>query len=275
MAFTSDLTVDEFTLARSAGLRPLRLVAGAVALNSTSYASAPYLRTVDPYQMHPGQTALLGKGPDRRAQFQRVALDRLREEATACGADIVTGITVDERWVTLADDEPGHCEITARGTAMTAAHPGAAAVPGQPPVLTTLTVKDCAILARRGYAPAGMLTASAEVMGRSAWDIPPGRRDGELTMREVAKALTVTQDRPEYAEATRAAYTAAIEELNAAAAQAGADAAIGITISHTVRGEGYGFSVLARAAANAITAVPGPGDGTGPLTIMPVRRLDG
>lgn len=272
MAFTSALSVDEFALARAAGLRPLRLVGGAVALNSVSYTRLPYPRTVDPHQLRPGETALVGKGPDRRARFQRTALERLREEAAACGADLVTGVTVDERWVVLADDDAGHHEITVRGTAMALTDPRVPATSG-PPVLTTMSVKEYAILADRGYRPAGMVTASAEVMGRSAWDVPPGRRDGEMTMREVAKAMTVTQDRPEYADATRAAYSAAVGELDRAARESGAEAVTGITVTHTMSDEGYGFSVMARATANAITARPGAAS-PGPLTIMPVRRLD-
>lgn len=273
MAFTSDLSVTGFTVARSAGLRPLRLVGGAVVLNDGSFTRTLYPRTVDPYQLRPGQAVLLGKGPDRRARFQRTALDRLREEAAACGAGIVTGVTVAERWVSFADDEPSHLEITARGTAMEVLGPRPGGAAGEP-VLTSLSVGEYEILARQGYAPAGMLTASAEVMARSAWDIPPGRRDGELTLREVAKEMTVTQDRPEYADATRLAYTEAVGELNAAAAKAGAETLSGITVSHTVREEGYGFSVLAHATAEALVSVPRADGDAGPLTIAPVRRLN-
>lgn len=276
MAFTSALSVPEFALARSVGLRPLRLVAGGGVFSVYPYWSPYASRALDPYQLRPGQTALAWQGADAWVQAREQVLDRLRREAADCGADIVTGITWRERPAPSpvsgrsgAEDK----EVTATGTALAVDGPRP---PGPAnPALTSMGLRDYAALARSGYAPAGLVMAAAQVVGRSAWDPRPDRRSGELTALQVAKEMMVTQDRPEYADATHLTYSAAVAELRAAAARLDASGITAITIQRTVQTEVYGFLMRARATGTAVTAAPGrPGDAD-PLAIMPVRRLDG
>jgi uncharacterized protein YbjQ (UPF0145 family) len=278
MAFTSALPVQEFALARSVGLRPLRLVAGggvfSVYPSWTAYVSG----ALDPWQLRPGQTALAHQGADEWVEVREQVLDRLRKEAAGCGADIVTGITWRERPAPSFDSgrpDAENREVTVTGTALAVDGPRPPGPALRAPVLTSMGLRDYAALARSGYAPAGLVMAAAQVAGRSAWDPAPDRRPGELTSRQVVKEMMVTQDRPEYADATRLAYSAAVAGLHAAAARLDASGITAITIERTVETEIYGFVMRARATGTAVTAAPGrPGD-AGPLAIMPVRRLDG
>ena len=277
MAFTSALSVGEFALARSVGLRPLRLVGGGgVFLVFPYWLSSGRSGTFDPYQLRPGQTALAPQGADGWIRPRKQVLDRLRREAADCGADIVTGITWRERAAPSPLSDAPYEEVTATGTALAFEVPRAPGSLARDPALTSMGLRDYATLTRSGYAPAGLVMAAAMAGGRSAWDVRPDRQAGELTARQVVKEeMMVTQDRPEYADATRLAYSAAVGELHAAAARLGASGVTGITIERTVRRVVYGFVMCARATGTAVTAAPGrPGD-AGPLTIMPVRRLDG
>lgn len=279
MAFTSALSVEELALARSAGLRPLRLVGG-----SGAFAIYPYQSyfgasgTADPYQLRPGQTALARRGGDGWTRACEQVLERLRREAADCGADIVTGITWREKPMPHPASVAAYAEVkevTATGTALALDGPRAPASPARDPALTSMSLRDYATLARSGYAPAGLVMAAAQAVGRSAWDPRPDPQAGELTARQVVKEMMVIQDRPEYADATRLAYSAAVAELNAAAARLGAPGVTGITIERTVQSETYGFLMSVRATGTAVTAAPGRPRDAGPLNIMPVRRLNG
>jgi uncharacterized protein YbjQ (UPF0145 family) len=278
MAFTSALSVQEFALARSLGLRPLRLVAGGGVFSVYPYWFPYNYAALDPYQLRPGQTALACQGADAWVRTREQVLDRLRREAADCGADIVTGITWRERPAPSFESGRANAEnkeVTAMGTALAVDGPRPPGPALRDPALTSMGLRDYAALARSGYAPAGLVMAAAQVAGRSAWDPRPDRRPEELTARQVAKEMMVTQDRPEYADATHLAYSAAVAELHAAAARLDASGITAITIERTVQTEVYGFVVRARATGTAVTAAPGgPGD-AGTLAIMPVRRLDG
>jgi hypothetical protein len=115
MSFTGDLSASEFSLAAEAGLRPLRLVGAA----GSFYLPPP---VAGGRVLRRGATL----GPmDYAARSNRArdtVLDRLREEARACGAHIVTGVGL--RRQTPRQPVPGdgltdvYQEFTAVGTAM-------------------------------------------------------------------------------------------------------------------------------------------------------------
>lgn len=268
MAFTSGLSVEEFTLAQSAGLRPLGLVGGAGVYRFGAQRSRSNGSTIHfldfprdlvrrsariRYGMNPGETKLVCKGTDNWTWGREQALSRLGQEARDRGANLVTGIRM--RSSRITDDFSGTFhQITATGTAMIADR-----LLLNGPALTTMTVSDYTALARTGHYPVGIVMSAARTVGR----VKPSWR-GRLA-----------QERPEYSEATRLAYAAAADDLTSAARRLGAHGVTAITITRSVEREDGGFSLLARAAGTAVLSVPAARQKSGPLTIVPVRRVHG
>jgi uncharacterized protein YbjQ (UPF0145 family) len=167
VSFTSDLSVSEFAMAAEAGLRPLRLIGAAGGFYLPPHvAGGRALRS--------GATLGPADYAARSNRARDTVLDRLREEARACGAHVVIGVSL--RRQSARQPVPGdgpadvYQEFTAIGTAMALAD---RADPGPPaderePVLTNLRVPDYCKLVRHGFTPAGLVTATAVAVGRAA-----------------------------------------------------------------------------------------------------------
>jgi len=283
MSFTSDLSVSEFRLAAEVGLRPLQLVGAAgvfylpsLVANSRALRRGATLGPVD-YAA-------------RSNHARDTVLDRLREEARACGAHVVTGVSL--RRQTLRQPVFGggpadlYQEFTAVGTAMALADradPGPSA-DERGPVLTNLRVPDYCKLVRHGFTPVGLVAATAAASGRAARNgsLPPasaayGPTDPGLgIIRGVPGRL---HDRPEYHAVTRKAYSVALEKLRTAAGLLGAAGITAIEIDRLrAEREQTEWSdetiVVVHAAGTAVApSAPSP-ERPATLTLMPVRHLD-
>src|SRR5437870_5657211 len=148
--FTSDLSVNEFSLLTATGLRPVTQVMG-----SSVYHVG--------WQGTPG--TLFGSSAMGRGAFElevlseawnnarSLALSRLQQEARFAGADAVVGVHI--QWG-AHDFAPNAVEMVAVGTAVRTSGTERT----DPPVLTDLSGQDLWNLLRAGYRPVGVVGAT-------------------------------------------------------------------------------------------------------------------
>jgi uncharacterized protein YbjQ (UPF0145 family) len=146
--FTSDLSVSEFLLVRSAECEPIAQVMG---------SSVFHVGTISDYRGRTGEVTTLSNA---HRNSRRAALDRLQQEAALVEADAVVGVRINDRMITMGSRGKGGdaggevLEFTVIGTAVKApwiAHP-----PGRP-VLTDLSGQDLWALHQDGFQPCGFL----------------------------------------------------------------------------------------------------------------------
>jgi uncharacterized protein YbjQ (UPF0145 family) len=146
--FTSDLTVNEFLLARDVQAQPISQVMG---------SSVYHVGQIADYK---GSTGEITKLSEAHREVRRRALARLWQEAALLGADAVIGARLRERMITMGargkggDDGGEVLEFTVVGTAVRA--PWITHAPGNP-VVTDLTGQDLWALAQEGFEPTGFL----------------------------------------------------------------------------------------------------------------------
>jgi uncharacterized protein YbjQ (UPF0145 family) len=146
--FTSDLSVNEFVLARQTGVTPISQVMG---------SSIYHVGRIADYK---GATGEINTISDAHREARRLALSRIWQEARAVQADAVIGVRLGERLVTKGahgkggDDGDEIIEFTVVGTAVRA--PFLRAQPGNP-IVTDLNGQDLWALASAGYAPVGLV----------------------------------------------------------------------------------------------------------------------
>jgi uncharacterized protein YbjQ (UPF0145 family) len=160
--FTSDLSVNEFLMARDAGCEPIAQVMG---------TSIFHIGQIPDYK---GRTAELTVISDGHREARRAALSRLFQEAKAVNADAVIGAHLRERMITMGsrgkggDDGGEVLEFTVVGTAVRApflVHP-----PGQP-IVTDLSGQDLWALAQEGWEPCAFLFEFCRYHG---WHVTAG-----------------------------------------------------------------------------------------------------
>ena len=149
--FTSDLSVNEFLLARKAGLRPLTQVMG----SSIYHVGWRYMgRTISSGEIASVTEAL--------NQARQLALGRLGEEAARIGADLVVGVHVKRAGYDWAADM---IEFSAIGTAMKLE--GNAS--GEAPALSNVSGQDFWKLYQSGYWPVGVVGGSSVYHAVPSW----------------------------------------------------------------------------------------------------------
>ena len=146
--FTSDLSVNEFMLAKDAGCDPISQVMG---------SSIFHVGEIPDYKGKTGEIRVISDG---HRESRRMALARLFEEAKLVGADAVIGVHLRDRMITMGkrgkggDDGGEILEFTVVGTAVRASwidHPEGV------PVITDLSGQDLWALHRDGFEPCGFL----------------------------------------------------------------------------------------------------------------------
>lgn len=146
--FSSDLSVDEFLLARQSGYQPLGLVSG------SSVYHIGWNTWMQTGEMD-GQTRSLSMAAGS-------AIDRLRQEASGMGALGVVGVE-------LRIGRPGWgehmVEVVAIGTAIRAS----GAPPGQEPFLSGLSGQEFWSLLRSGVRPTGLVFGNSAFYIYSDW----------------------------------------------------------------------------------------------------------
>lgn len=199
--FSSNLSVDELTLARQSGYAPLGLVSGA------SVYHVGWNRWTVTGELS-AETQALGAAV-------YTALDRLRQEAQGMGALGVVGVE-------LKIEAPGWgerlVETVVTGTAINV-H---GSPPAPQPFLSGISMQEYWSLLRSGVRPAGL------VFGNSAFYIYSGM------WTRMQTASWFNQEVGLYAQALRGAQGLAFGRLHQAAAATGASGIIGVNISHTL-----------------------------------------
>jgi uncharacterized protein YbjQ (UPF0145 family) len=168
--FTSDLSVNEFVLARDAGCHPIAQLMG---------SSIYHIGQIPDYK---GKTAELTIISDAHRASRRRALARLWREAVLVGADAVIGVKLRDRMITMGargkggDDGGEVIEFTVVGTAIRApflTHPK-----GEP-IVTDLTGQDLWALVQDGWEPCGFFFDFCKFHGWHVTSGPSG--GGEVT----------------------------------------------------------------------------------------------
>ncbi|MFI5296927.1 MAG: heavy metal-binding domain-containing protein [Polyangiales bacterium] len=190
--FTSDLSVNEYLLARDAGCEPIAQVMG---------SSIYHIAQIPDYK---GKTAELEVLSDGHRESRRLAIARLAKEAALVGADAVIGAHLRERMITMGsrgkggDDGGEVIEFTVVGTAVKA--PFLDRKQGDP-VVTDLSGQDLWALVMEGWEPCGFLFEFCRYHG---WHVTSGRGGvGELddakdcieSARKIAASRMIEQAR--------------------------------------------------------------------------------
>jgi uncharacterized protein YbjQ (UPF0145 family) len=246
-AFTSDLSVAEFALARRHRLEPLTQVMG----SSVYHVGWQYLNQGIWGNTIQELTVLADAYNDCRKR----AFGRLRQEAELAGADAVVGVRITAARYDWGSDL---VEFQAIGTAVRAPE-----LPtGAGPALTNLTGQDVALLLDGGYVPRGVVGATSVYFGQLwTWgqSMPFGRGGGFWSVGNV-----------EFQGATRTWYTArhaVLERLRGEAAALGGTGIIGTDWgqeerpyeqNERVSGVTYTIHALATAIAGSGRALPEP-----------------
>jgi uncharacterized protein YbjQ (UPF0145 family) len=246
-AFTSDLSVPEFALARRHRLEPLTQVMG----SSVYHVGWQYLNQGLWGSTTQELTVLADAYNDCRAR----AFSRLRQEAELAGADAVVGVRIRAARYEWGSDL---VEFGAIGTAVRAPELGA----GAGPALTNLSGQDVALLLDGGYVPLGVVGATSVFYGQLwTWgqSTPFGQGGGFWSVGNV-----------EFEGATQTWYAArhaVLERLRAGAAALGAAGIIGTDWGQEERpyeqndrvsGVTYTIHALATAIAGSGRDLPAP-----------------
>jgi len=168
--FTSDLSVNEFVLARDAGCTPIAQLMG---------SSIYHIGQIPDYK---GKTAELTVISDGHRTSRRRALSRLYTEAQLVGADAVIGVQLRDRMITMGargkggDDGGEVTEFTVVGTAIRA--PFLTHRPGEP-IVTDLSGQDLWALIQDGWEPCGFFFDFCKYHGWHVTSGPSG--GGEVT----------------------------------------------------------------------------------------------
>jgi uncharacterized protein YbjQ (UPF0145 family) len=214
--FTSDLGVGEFLLVKDAACEPVSQVMGSCIYHVGQIAD------------YKGKTGEITVISDAHREARRLALQRLRQEATIVGADAVVGVHVKERMVTMGqrgkggDDGGEILEFTVVGTAIRApwiTHP-----PGQA-ILTDLSGQDLWVLKQDGFEPCGFLF---EFCHYHVWHVTSGLGTGNVELASASQAVDTARG-------------IAAEKLEKQAAAVGAEFVVGSQLTIGIKEVPCGF----------------------------------
>ena len=198
--FTSNLSVNEFALAASEGLRPLGQVMGStvyhVGWQYTPMYASHELTTISEAQSH----------------ARHLAFSRLQQEARLLGASGVIGVRLERK---SYDWGANLIEFAASGTAV--ALPGAGPPPAHP-FVCALSGQEFYALRRGGFFPAGFAFGTCtfyHVATQSNQWASQSWNNVEMT---------------DYSQAVYHARRTAMTRLSKEAAQVGAEGVVGVTI---------------------------------------------
>jgi uncharacterized protein YbjQ (UPF0145 family) len=241
--FSSDLSVNEYLLARDVGCEPIAQVMG---------TSIFHIGQIPDYK---GRTAELTVISDGHRAARRLALGRIFQEAQAVGADAVIGAHLRERMITMGargkggDDGGEVLEFTVVGTAVRApylVHP-----PGVP-IVTDLSGQDLWALAQEGWEPCAFLFEFCRYHG---WHVTGGTG----SFGELSEALSVVEE----------ARRIATSRMLAQAAHTGSEFVIGSDISIKVKEVPCGYAKCTQDDLDVDVSW----FGTGVRRIGPARRV--
>ena len=184
--FTSDLSVNEFVLARDAGCHPIAQLMG---------SSIYHIGQIPDYK---GKTAEITVISNAHRESRRLALGRLWKEAALVGADAVIGAKLRDRMITMGargkggDDGGEVIEFTVVGTAIRA--PFLTHAPGEP-IVTDLSGQDLWALVQDGWEPCGFFFDFTKFHGWHVTSGPSGGGEVTAANNVVETARKLVMDR--------------------------------------------------------------------------------
>jgi uncharacterized protein YbjQ (UPF0145 family) len=208
--FTSNLSVNEFVLAASSGIRPLGQVMG-----STIYHVG--------WQFQPmRQSAELVTQSHAQHQARALALGRLQQEAQLLGAHGVVGVHLERRSAAWGDHL---IEWTARGTAIV--------LDGEPlpdhPFVSALSGQDYWALRQAGFHPVGFAFGTCVYYNVASYATQWSTQGGMF-----GGGWAGNRELTDYTQAVYTARHAAQTRMAADAARVGAEGIVGVTIETDV-----------------------------------------
>lgn len=156
--FTSDLSVNEFLLAREGGFRALTQVMG----SSVYHVGWQYMPYVNTWSFSDGGVSELETQTEAWNDARRLALGRLAEEARRADADAVVGVRLSRAQF---DWSQGLIEFASFGTAVRSEKVQLE----DTPVLSNLSGQEFAKLYANGFWPVGLVAATTVVYVVASW----------------------------------------------------------------------------------------------------------
>jgi uncharacterized protein YbjQ (UPF0145 family) len=207
--------VAETLAVREAGFEPISLVMG-VAYYNVGWAGLRRGAAVGQAGVElEARTLELENLTRAWNEARRLAIERLRDEAVAAGADAVVGLTIrrtERSWTTAL------IEFVATGTAVRSTGPALATDAG--PALSNLSGQDVAKLVRHGIRPVGIAGGSAVVyVGAS------GRQRRSSTGMMTSR---INQELPDFTQGVYEVRSRVMEQVTRQAAALGADGVVGV-----------------------------------------------
>jgi uncharacterized protein YbjQ (UPF0145 family) len=202
--FTSDFSVNEFLLVRKAGFEPVGLCVGSciyhLGFQFSAWSRNQELEVLSQAMYH----------------ARELAMTRMREEASAMGADGIVGVRLT---VKRMEWDRKVLEFVAIGTGVVHAqgHTGFRATDGQP-FTSDLSGQDFWTLLEAGYRPVEM------VMGSCVYHV--GRRSFMKTMMQAGQNCEMTN----FTQALYDAREIAMERMQQEATQANAEGVVGVEL---------------------------------------------
>ena len=209
-AYTSDLSVGEFSLLHRLGVVPVTVVMG----SSIFHVGWQNVYYNSPTEMH--------SISDAYNESRRRALARLLEETATAGADAVVGVRLEQG---AHDWAPGTVEFVAVGTAVRL--PPALRAEGGP-VLTDLDGQQFWQLCEAGVRPVGLVAATSV-------HYAPASMQTMRAQSTMFGSAWQNQELTDYTAGLYAARHTAIHDLTAQARLHGADGVVGVSFSQHVR----------------------------------------
>ncbi len=205
--FSSTLSVNEFALSSKLGLQPLGQVLGA-SVHQVGWQNLPWSAS-----WGGGLICELDVISAAWDEARRLAFDRLAEEAGHLGADVVVGVRLHRG---AHDWAAGAVDYVVNGTA--------ARLPGSDrsgrPLLSDLSGQEVWLLNRAGYAPVGLVAATAVFFVSPSYST------------QWARFMTnaMNQELTEFTQGVYAARESALRSLVRQASANGADGIVGVRI---------------------------------------------
>jgi uncharacterized protein YbjQ (UPF0145 family) len=218
--FTSALGTREAFAVAHAGLVPLRQVMGVsyfkMGWQNMSWAAGGGLT-----MRGAGGTFELENQTEAWNEARRLAVQRLRDEAVACGADLVVGVRAERR---RRDWSRDLVEFVVTGTAVRATRHD---VGGDAPLMCNLPGQDVAKLIAHGFWPVGIAGGSTVAYVASGYN-QAARSGGLFSGR-------YNQELPDFSQGMYDARALAMERVERDAHRLGATGVVGVTIDRSQR----------------------------------------
>lgn len=205
--FSSTLSVNEFALSCKLGLQPLGQVLGA-SVHQVGWQNLPWSAS-----WGGGLICELDVISGAWDEARRRAFDRLAEEASHLGADVVVGVRLHRG---AHDWAAGAVDYVVNGTA--------ARLPGSDrsgrPLLSDLSGQEVWLLHRAGYEPVGLVASTAVFFVSPSYSTQWGR----------FMTNTMNQELTDFTQGVYAARESALRSLTRQASANGAEGIVGVRI---------------------------------------------